>query len=212
MKPTRLFLSAVLATFCAAPALAGDPDHTVLNGQINLKNIVGELNIYVDDAGSLGQTASAQGNSFEAELDGSSDVDTYQINHSNVEADLNLEAGWIEGEATTVSQSFTNSATIKGDGTGGVAVNNYQEADPSCDSCYDDAKTFIAVDGVGTLDSSTTAVANSLNVYNNAPGTNINSQQINNSKMSAVSNIYVGYAGSLNASSAAVGNSVIVGK
>lgn len=209
MKKTSLLLAATLAT---ALPFAAAADDMVLNGQLNFKDVIGEQNVYVGVvAGDHEQTASAQGNAMEANVTGESYVDTYQINHSNVEADLNLEAGLIAGDAVTRSQSFTNSTTIEGDGEGELTVDNYQEANPHCESCYHDAKTYISAAGVGSLDSSTVAVANSFEARNGQGGMNVNSQQVNNSKISAVSNIYVGVAGNLSASSAAVGNTATFG-
>ena len=208
MKQFRILPGALaLIALSATPAWADDLDNAVLNGQLNLKDVISEQNVYVYDTGELNQSANARGNQLSVDLKGASYIETSQVSHANVEAAVNLEAGWIEGVATTNSTSVTNAAEVTGDGSGDMQIANYQEANPHCESCYDDAMTYISAEGVGVLDSSTVAIANSFNASNGTGGMNAHSYQVNNSKMSATSNIFVGYAGSLNASSMAVGNS-----
>ena len=206
-----ILLAGVAACAIAAPALA-QQENQVRNEQRTWAEARAELNGHVRNVTEgVSMTAAAIGNSFSAELGGSANVTSYQWGNRDVSASMYLDASDTLGSIEATTAAIGNSASIsidafEGDG-GSSMVNNTQIVS----GAFHSNMTFDGSDISGVNDvaiSATSAsIANSLNVNARGDVNATNFQRFWGDSRSVLNAGFEDVAGSVEFTSAALGNS-----
>lgn len=182
----------------------------VLNGQINLKSDISQLNTQITNiAGGVDSESNAGGNNAEIYTMNNTNVDNSQIvgNSADIVATQNVQVQNTGGGVNLQAQAVCNGADISTD-PHDVNVNSYQECDATDPYAQLNANVNTAGGDTSLL---ATAVGNTFSEDTNAPNSYVVNRQVNTSTEdsvinSAVSNVY----GNLTITSTAIGNTATI--
>jgi hypothetical protein len=204
-----LTASTALAILPISLACAGgsiDDGSNILNNQINFSNSISHVNVDVGDVwGDVNVQSVAGGNSLDVTTMNDTKLISNQYNESGaIAADLNASVRQVSGDVNLSAQAFCNSVTVSTDPSN-VSVDSTQEchaADPSTDV------NAAVQDVAGNVSVSGSSIGNSFEEDTNAPSTQIQNNQLNDSNLAATVNASVwSVKGSVNVAGAAIGNS-----
>jgi hypothetical protein len=193
----------------AIPACAADLTDTgssILNGQVNVGNVVSTMtsttaNVY----GDVSVQSVAVGNLLDVTTMNDTSVNNSQyVKTGEIGSYLGAAATDVSGSVSVTGQAICNAASVSTDPTV-TSVTNLQQ-------CYgQDPASVVYVDAInvgGSVSIANSAIANTFEADSNAANMPIDSTQVNNTLVTATTTANVkNVAGSVAISATAVGNS-----
>jgi len=221
MKHRLMITTAILACSLAVPALAQDePNSVVINGQLNLGDVWSSLNVSANNiSGGVDGTSAAIGNSFSAELGDHSHVNNVQRTFADIASEVNANISNIDGDVNLTSAAVGNTASVHSHGN--VPCPNDPEDCPELRAELElTNKQAVDIDpysllnltasGVGNVNGTSAAIANSLSVNMAGPDNSVSSWQGSGAETTSIVNATINGANSVNLTSAAVANTVSI--
>jgi hypothetical protein len=184
----------------------GSSESEIVNGQINLDSIWTNNNMQVDNVnGDVNGSASAVGNAFQAVTMNNTTVDNNQYaSGAAIGADMNAMVTNVNGSVNLNTQVACNTADVSTDPAYTI-VHSQQECavgDPS------QATNAFVAQVQNDVNVSGSSAGNVYTEDTNASYNYVNTKQLNESAVNSTTNAQVyNVGGSVNVSSAAVGNS-----
>jgi hypothetical protein len=184
----------------------GSSESQIINGQINLDSIWTNNNMQVDNVnGDVNGSATAVGNAFEAVTMNNTTVDNNQYaSGAAIGADMNAAVTNVNGSVNLNTQVACNTADVSTDPAYTI-VNSTQECavgDPA------QATNAFVAQVQNDVNISGSSAGNVYTEDTNASYNYVNTKQLNESAVNSTTNAQVyNVGGSVNVSSAAVGNS-----
>jgi hypothetical protein len=199
----------MLAGLPLTPIFAGSSSEDgsqILNGQIALHTATSSLRTSLDGVGQdVGLQSLAAGNMLDVTTMNDTHVGNDQYTSSvSISSDLGASVQNVGGSVGIQGQAVCNSASISTD-PHVTAINNLQQ----CDAIDPTSGTYVYANGIGgNLNVANSALGNYLEADSNAGNMPVNTTQINHANVTALTTATVSnVAGSVSATSAAVGNS-----
>lgn len=190
------------------------PVSTILNGQINLNQVISDVKVVYDDGSGVDATAASFANDFTGVTRGSTlDLTSTQTNEARTTANVNVTVDEIDGYVGANSLAISNKLTA-GSNFAGSTMNVEQTTNAATRA----TTNLTTSDGWGVVHGSATAIANSATGaaagFGNPAPLDVTSTQTNNAATRAQVNLTTdntNHAAFTNLQATAIGNTATYG-